>query len=182
MKLSLQIRIDDELKNLAQQFPKAGQAVLNRTAREAATLVSKEIPKVYNVKQSDVKKRIAVIGAKAGSLVAILKFSQKGFNPLMFATPKSPTTRRQQVFLEVRKGNKSAIGNKWFIQRGRGSGKLGLFTQQGDKREELTRHGFLKAGEIFNMPSINQLIQRFAENRIATELPRVIKTFYRQGK
>jgi hypothetical protein len=115
-------------------------------------------------------------------LVATIRFSQRRFNPMMFASPNFPTTRKQSVFLEIKKGNKEAVGNKWFIQKGKKSGKLNIFTQEGKDREQLTLMKWLTADKIFDMGKINPLIQRFAENNIAKELPRLIKAFYKAGK
>jgi hypothetical protein len=182
MKISMDIRIDDDLKKLAQQFPKAGQAVLNRTAVAARTIVAKEIPKEYKVKSSDIRSRISIVRSTGQRLIATIRFSQRRFNPMMFASPNYPTTRQQAVFLEVKKGSKEAVGNKWFIQKGVKSGKLNIFTQEGKDRAKLTLMKWLTADKIFDMTKINPLIQRFAEQNIAKELPRVIEAFYKAGK
>jgi hypothetical protein len=182
MKLSLTINIDDDLKNLAQQFPKAGQAVLNRTAVYAKTVVSRELPKEYNLRKTDIGSRIKIIRSTNQSLSATLRFSQRRFNPMMFASPNQPTTKRQAVFLEIKRGNKEAVGAKWFIQRGKKSGKLNIFTQEGGNREQLTLMKWLTADNIFDMGMINPLIERLARQKIEKDLQRVIEAFYKAGK
>ncbi len=84
LQFGLKVRISDDLKNLAQKFPAAGQAVLNRAADKAEKLVVKQISAEYNVPAAVINKRIILKKSTQQSLVAVLKFSQKGFNPYYF--------------------------------------------------------------------------------------------------
>ncbi len=180
--MSIEIKIDDETKDLARQFPAAAQAVLNRTAASAKTLVAKELPKEYNVSAKMIKSRISVIKSTRQSLVAIVRFSQKRFAPILFANPQFPTTRRQAVLLEIKRGQKEMVDRKWFVQRGRKTGNLNVFTQEGKDRTNLTLMKWLTADKIFDMSKINPMITRFVETKLSAELPRVIESLYRAGR
>ena len=54
-------------------------------------MVAKELPKEYNVSAKMIKSRISVIKSTRQSLVAIVRFSQKRFAPILFANPQFPT-------------------------------------------------------------------------------------------
>jgi len=182
LQFGLKVRMSDDLKNLAQKFPAAGQAVLNRAAGKAEKLVVKQISTEYNVPAAVIDKRIILKKSTQQSLVAVLKFSQKGFNPYYFLKSQEPTTRREPVELEIKRGSTTFAGPKFFTNIGRKSGKLRVMQQPGEDRSKLALMKYLKASEIFDFTKINPMIEQFATEYMKKELPRVIKAFFKSGR
>lgn len=182
LKFGVQIRMSDDLKDLAKQFPKAAQAVLNRGTMQAQKIVAKEVSQENNIGEKYIRKRIVIKKSTMQSLVAILRFSQRGFNPYLFLKSKEPTTRREPVLLEVKRGSTTFVGNKFFTNIGRKSGLLKVMRQPGESRDQLTQMPYLKANQIFNMTKIETTVREFVVPYMTKELPRVIEAWFKSGR
>ena len=183
VKMTMRIRVSEELKTLAQRYPKYAQAVLNRTANEGKTLVAKELSRQRNVQESFIKKYITVVRSTGQSLVAFIRFSERRFNPVWFLRIKEPTVYRERVELQVKRGASRTIGGGYFVNIGNKSQRMFIRRQavKGD-RQKLPLLPFIEAKEIFDMAAIRATLTRYVNQRLTTELPRVIKSLYRAGK
>jgi len=170
-----------DFRSAAEMFPRVSAAVLNRTAQESRTLVKNYVTQNYNIKPSEITS-VAIKKANKNNLVAVIAFSKKLIPPILFATFKKPTTRREPVILEIKKGVKRLVDTKWFIQRGRKSGKVNIFTQEGDDRTHLTMMKFFRISGLLQSKALLTTWDKFAKRRIETELPRVLKAFREIGR
>ena len=184
LKYGIQVRFDEDVRDLAKQFPRAAVAVLNRAVTRSQKIVSDKLNAEYNLPKSVIKKRIYTFKANKNHLSATIRFSQRGINPYWFLKDKkNPTTRREPVILEIKKGSSIFVGNKIFTNIGKKSGKLKvMFQPKGNPRDHLAPMKFIKGGDVFNSKEIIPLIKNFVEPYMRDELPRVIKAFYKTGR
>lgn len=173
--------LPETLKNTAAFFPKASQAVLNRAVMRARTKIGRQLASESGLKVKDVTSKMSVVRAQLGNLTAILKFNRKRFAAILFATRKAPTTHREPITLKVGPQMKTA-DSKWFIQRGKKSGKLNIFTQPGESREKLSRMPGFASSQIFEAQRIGQMLNDQVGSEVAKELPRVVDAFMKTGK
>lgn len=182
LKYGITVRFDDNVRDLAKQFPKAASAVLNRAVSKARTEVVNDLAADINLTKAQIRKRIFVRNAKADYLYATIRMSQRGINPWWFLKKKEATTRREPVILEIKKGSTMFPGNKFFAQIGTKSGKLKVMRQPGEDRKKLALMPFIKGNTIFKTEPITNTIRKVVEPYLQKELPRVIEAWYKSGR
>ena len=183
LKYGIAVRFDNDVKDLAKQFPKAGAAVLNRAVAESQKLVVDKLFADYNLPKNVIKKRTYVVKANSNNLWATIKFSQRGINPFYFLKSKEPTVRREPILLEIKRGSTMYPGNKFFANIGKKSGLLKVMRQEDpEDREKLTPMKFIKGSQVFKSDEIIPLIRNYVEPYLRKELPRVIEAWFKMGK
>lgn len=173
--ITLKIKLPKELRQAAETFPKAGSAVLNRTVRECRTLISREVPKEWNVKASDVREKIRLENATKNKLSAKIIITSKNFPVIQFVKNPKPTVRQEPVIVEVKRGKKTQLTTRTFIQNVKG--QLGVFQRVGKQREPFKYRQYIKATLLFNSRSLREKLNEFVSERIKKELPRLINVF-----
>lgn len=195
----VQINIPDDIKNLAQQFPKVGAAVLNRLAKESVTVIVKETAAKFNVKPSMIRDRLKIVRATASSLRAVLNIGRKKFRMLDFVVSgKIPTARKgvspkeqQAVVVEIIKGKRTTLlespfaggssGGKAFISRGK-SGNLEVRRRTTSTQYPITLWKYVSAGVIINIKKLTPVVQELINKKLPQELPRTIEGWYKAGR
>ncbi len=183
LKYGITVRFDDDVKKLAQQFPRAAVAVLNRGVQSSQKVVTDKLASEYNLTKKTIRSRIYVRKANIKSLWATIRFSQKGINPFLFLKSKKPTVHREPVILEIKKGTSTYVGNKFFTNIGRQTGLLRVMTQPaGNPRSQLALMRYIKGDAVFKTTEIVPTIKNFVEPYLARELPRVVEVWFKTGR
>lgn len=180
LNFNIKVTLPKEIREAANRFPKAASAVLNRTATECRTFISREVPKEWNVKTSEVRENIKVQKASSNNLTAKLIITSKNFPVIRFVKNPKPTIRREPVIVEVKRGKRTELRTRTFIQEVKG--KLGVFQRVGEQREPFKYRKYISAGLIFNSQNLRNALKIFAEEKIKTNLPKTIKAFLELGR
>lgn len=178
--LKLTVKLPADFKQAANMFPKAGSAVLNRTAQGAVTLLAREIPKQWNIRSSDVRSKITLRRASVNNLRAVIEINSKNFSLSRFMKNKAATTRRQPVVVEVKKGKRTTLTNRTFVNTVRGN--LAVLQRSGEERLPFKYRQSVSAWLIFSSKEMKEKLSKFVDETIRKELPRVIEVFRKTGR
>lgn len=203
-KLNYTYTMPKGLTELAERFPKAANAVLNRTASAARTEWADIISDEFNVAPARLKQRIRIIQSNWQSLSAAIRVNGRKFPIIDFVVNgKRPTaqkgvhpTAQRPVVVEIIRGKRTTLnespfpntfgGGKAFIMRGekrdlqvrRRSGVFNTSTH----REHTTLWRYIHPIIFFKNRSVWDRVSEFIEGRLLKELPRVIKAFVESGR
>ena len=202
-KLEFRYTLPDGLKELSDRFPKAANAVLNRTGTEARTRMGEYVAEVYNVQESDIKKRISVKQSTWSTLTFYIFIKGRKFPVIDFLVGSKRITAQKGVnprnqpapIVEILRGKKTALlespfrgqekGGKAFVMKSKTQGfqirrRSGEFNEK--KTEHTTLWRYIRPIIFFKNPKVWGKTVSFVEARLLKELPRVIKVFIETGR
>jgi len=196
--LSFHYTLPKELSSLAERFPKAANAVLNRTGMEARTKLGVNASDHFNVPAARIKERITVVQSTWNTLRFLIKIKGKKFPLINFVvngkqnTAKKGVSPQNQrpVIVEIVRGKRttlaespfqSAAGGKAFIAKGSVRRRTGNFAVS-NHREDITLWRYIHPIIFFKNPAVWNKTVEFIEERLLKELPRVVKVFIETGK
>jgi hypothetical protein len=195
--------LPDGLKQLADRFPKAANAVLNRTGTETRTKMAEYVAQVYNVDESKIKKRITVRQSTWTSLTFRILVQGRKFPVIDFLVGGKVITAQKGVrpinqkapIVEILRGKKTALlespfpgqqkGGKAFVMKSKTQGfqirrRSGEFMENGKEHSTLWR--YIRPIIFFKNPKVWSNTTKYVEERLLKELPRVIKVFIETGR
>lgn len=187
------------ITELAERFPKAANAVLNRTGKETKTQWAGFITQHFNVKSARVKERISMIQSTWTTLSVVIKVQSKKFPMMDFVVSgKRATARRgtrpedqQPVAVEIIRGKRTTLneapfpgqqgGGKAFIAKGGAQG-FQVRRRETEKRLPITLWRYIHPVVFFKNEQVWKSVVEFSRDRLMKEMPRVIKAWVEQGK
>jgi hypothetical protein len=202
-KLNYTYTLPKGLTELSERFPKAANAVLNRTGAEARTKWAQFIAEEFNVSPARLKERISVVKSSWQTLVFMVKVRGKKFPIIDFVVNgKRPTARKgvhptaqRPVVVEIVKGKRTTLnespfsgatgGGKAFIMQSNNKlqvrRRTGMFNIQSHK-ENTTLWRYIHPIIFFKNKNVWERVSEFTQERLIKELPRVIKAFVESGR
>lgn len=198
-KLIYNYTLPDGIKQLSERFPKAANAVLNRTGAEARTKWGEEITSVFNVAPARVKERISVVQSTWATLRFVVKVKGRKFPIMDFVVSgKRQTARKgvrpedqQPVVVEIIRGKRTTLGEApWPGQEGGGKAFIAKGSSQGlqirrretSQRLPITLWRYIHPVIFFKNQKVYNNVTAFITERLMKELPRVIKVFVETGR
>lgn len=201
--LRFQYRLPPDLETLAQRFPKAANAVLNRTGNEARTRLGEYATEHFNIDGADIKKRISVVQSTWNSLTFYIRIKGRKIPMIDFLSgPKKATAQRgispsmqQAPVVEIIRGKRTTLldspfpgqqkGGKAFVMKSKKQGfqirrRSGEFDSK--NKEHTTLWRYIHPIIIFKNPRVWDRTVAYVEQRLLKELPRVAKVFIETGK
>lgn len=153
-----------KLQRLAQAFPKAAVSSLNRVGASTRTKISSEVRQDYNIKKSDLDKRI-LKPTKASPSILRTKISIRGPRIPLFAfggKPRQPK-QRANASAEIKAGKRKSFSH-FFVAK-MPSGHIGIFKRTGrfskGKRETIAEVFSLSAAEMAGTKKIGAVVNSF---------------------
>lgn len=187
------------LTELSERFPKAANAVLNRTGKDTSNEWAEIITRRFNVARARVKERVTMVQSTWTTLSVVIKVKSRKFPTLDFVVSgKRPTASKgvrpedqSPVVVEIIRGKRTTLaeapwpgqegGGKAFIMRSK-SGKLQVRRRETQARVPTTLWRYIHPAVFFKNEGVYEEVVRFTQERLIKELPRVIKAWVEQGK
>lgn len=198
-KMTFRYDLPPGLTELSERFPKAANAVLNRTGAETKTRWAEFITQTFNVKSSQVKERVSMIQSTWTTLSVKINVRSRKFPMIDFVVSgKRPTARKgvrpgdqQPVVVEIIRGKRTTLneapwpgqqgGGKAFLSRGQNGG-MQVRRRETKKQTPITMWRYIHPVIFFKNEQVWNRVVAFAQERLLKELPRVIKAWVEQGK
>lgn len=161
--LTVEVKNNVRLNEIADQFPVAMARALTRTAKSARTMASSLIRERYNIKKQDLDPAIRVIDANRNQLYSAVIARSRRFPLIAFSARQT----RKGVTFSVTKGKRVSMRSA-FVQRMK-SGHEGVFTRVGKVRLPIKERYTISIAEMFNSRNINAEVERFVLENLPTE-------------
>jgi hypothetical protein len=179
-------KVGKELKGLEKQMPGAIASALNRALDHGVTQIAKIVPKVYSIKQSEVKAAIKKNPASKGDISAniVIKGGRLTFVHFPF-TPKLPNTKRK-VKVKIKNGGKKEVKTNpsaFIAPTGAKSAdkvQYNVFVRKGQKRLPITVLRTLSIPQMVENESVQPIISEAMTNKLNERIDHEIK--YRLDK
>ncbi len=152
-------------------IPKAAKRALNKTAQQVKTHAAREISKKTGIKVGVVKKHLLKINAQFNSLTAAVIAKKYAPNLIEFMTAAqiNRAMQRKGKGVRSRAWRKTKEYRGTFVGRGKGSGKLLVFSRTGPSRRSPIE---AKPGPSIPRTFIQTEVMRSMKLKIARQFPK----------
>jgi hypothetical protein len=158
-----------ELSKVAETFPKAGSAAMNRIARDAKTAIVTDVTGRYNIKKSDISTKITIVPSTPRNLVARIRAAGRRLTVHRFNARESGMAHGTVVTI-VRGQSKVITGA--FIQKVNGM-KM-VLKRKGDKRYPIDAVRTISVPEMVGTKTVGKTLNEFISAKLPGELKRLI--------
>jgi hypothetical protein len=174
----LQIKVTNkDLARLAETFPRAGAAALNRSQMKFKTVVVDDTIDKFNIRKGDINPKIFTIRATPSNLVVKMKAKSKRLTVMRFDARE--TTLGGGVVVQIVRGQSKVIRGG-FINRVNGN-KL-VMKRQGKSRYPVDAIRTISVSEMMASVKASKDTTRIFIAILEPELTRTIKAFKKLGR
>jgi len=174
--INIQINVGKNITTIANQFPKAASASLNRIAQGARTELSRDVREEYNIKAADVSKNIVIANATKDNLRVIIR--ARGSNLPFFIF--DPRQTAQGVSIMIKTGARKVKAGAFLATMK--SGHKGVFIREGKKRLPIDEKYTIGLPQMITSKNISDKLVAFVQDKLPAELVRTIKAFIDLGR
>ena len=188
MQLQMKVNFDKTaLARMAESFPKAGAAALNRVIRDASTDAFTKLDQKYRLPKGSFSKLVRYTNASSAHLKAIMRLSGARIPLKLFNARQT----KSGVSVEVTAGKRVILTHTFLAMMK--SGHVGVFVRKvigkgsmkgmlATSRRAIVERFTLSFPEFFNTKAMAEEFKAYATARLPGELTRVIKAFHAIGK